>query len=355
MLSKLGVSGAQMQKAFKALPKAMTFTVPAGAAPLIAKIPGVTYITPDRPMQKKLDLTRATTGASLAFQSGFTGQGIGVAVIDSGVSNHPDLAGRVVYREDFVGTGAKDFYGHGTHVAGIVAGSGASSSGQHRGIAPGANIIDLRVLDANRAGMESSVIAAIDRGKSTVALAVMRLVEVRGGRIRGRILFDGRDLMALDHAGLRRIRGREIGLVLQSPVTALNPALKLETQLREIWRAHSAEPWREARESVVDLLARMGLPAAGAEFLRRHPRELSVGQAQRVAIAMAVMHHPQLLIADEPTSALDPESRGGILDLFESLNRDLNISILYVSHDIPSVDHLCHRVIELTPAPVSVF
>jgi ABC-type glutathione transport system ATPase component len=203
-------------------------------------------------------------------------------------------------------------------------------------------------------GEIAGLVGASGAGKSTIALAVMRLVELRGGRVRGRILFDGRDLMALDHAALRRIRGREIGLVLQSPVTALNPALKLETQLREIWHAHSAEPWREARASIVDLLARMGLPA-GAEFLRRYPRELSVGQAQRVAIAMAVMHRPQLLIADEPTSALDPESRAGILDLFESLNRDFNISILYVSHDIPSVDHLCHRVIELTPAPVSVF
>ena len=204
-------------------------------------------------------------------------------------------------------------------------------------------------------GEIAGLIGASGAGKSTIALAVMRLVELRGGRIRGRILFDGRDLMTLDHAALRRIRGREIGLVLQSPVTALNPALKLETQLREIWRAHSAEPWREARASIVDLLERMGLPASVPEFLRRHPRELSVGQAQRVAIAMAVMHRPQLLIADEPTSALDPESRAGILDLFESLNRDLNISILYVSHDTPSVDHLCHRVIELTPAPVSVF
>jgi ABC-type glutathione transport system ATPase component len=204
-------------------------------------------------------------------------------------------------------------------------------------------------------GEIAGLIGASGAGKSTIALAVMRLVELRGGRVRGRILFDGRDLMTLDHAALRRIRGREIGLVLQSPVTALNPALKLETQLREIWRAHSAEPWREARTSIVDLLERMGLPASVPEFLRRHPRELSVGQAQRVAIAMAVMHRPKLLIADEPTSALDPESRAGILDFFESLNRDLNISILYVSHDIPSVDHLCHRVIELTPAPVSVF
>jgi ABC-type glutathione transport system ATPase component len=201
-------------------------------------------------------------------------------------------------------------------------------------------------------GEIAGLIGASGAGKSTIALAIMRLVELRGGRVRGRILFDGRDLLSLGHAALRRIRGREIGLVLQSPVTALNPALKLETQFREVWRAHSPEPWREARSSIIDLLARMGLPATGPEFLRRHPRELSVGQAQRVAIAMAVMHRPQLLIADEPTSALDPDSRAGILDLFEFLNRDLNVSILYVSHDIPSVDRLCHRIIHLTPTPL---
>ena len=201
-------------------------------------------------------------------------------------------------------------------------------------------------------GEIAGLIGASGAGKSTIALAIMRLVELRGGRVRGRILFDGRDLMTLDQAALRRIRGRKIGLVLQSPVTALNPALKLETQLREVWRAHSSQPWREARATIVDILARMGLPAACPEFLRRHPRELSVGQAQRVAIAMAVMHRPQLLIADEPTSALDPGSRAGILDLFESLNRDLHVSILYVSHDIPSVDRLCHRIVELTPAPI---
>jgi ABC-type dipeptide/oligopeptide/nickel transport system ATPase component len=90
----------------------------------------------------------------------------------------------------------------------------------------------------------------------------------------------------------------------------------------------------------------MGLPA-DHEFVRRYPRQLSVGQAQRVAIAMAVIHRPKLLIADEPTSALDPESRAGILDLFEQLNAELGVSILYVSHDIASVKRLCHTVTAL--------
>jgi ABC-type glutathione transport system ATPase component len=192
-------------------------------------------------------------------------------------------------------------------------------------------------------GEIAGLIGASGSGKSTLALAVMRLLELRGGRIRGSIRFDGRELMACGAGELRRIRGQEIGLVLQSPMSSLNPALRIETQLREVWRAHSNAPWGHAKDEVAELLAHMGLPT-GPEFIRRYPRQLSVGQAQRVAIAMAVMHRPKLLIADEATSALDPEARGGILDLFERLNRELHVSILYVSHDLASVERLCHTV-----------
>jgi ABC-type glutathione transport system ATPase component len=180
-------------------------------------------------------------------------------------------------------------------------------------------------------------------GKSTIALAVPRLLELRGGKIRGRIHFCGRDLMACDARALRQIRGREIGFVPQSPMSALNPALRIETHLREAWRAHRAERWANAKEPTRDLLNRMGLPADDA-FLRRTPRQLSVGQAQRVVIAMAVMHRPKLLIADEATSALDPASQDEILALFGMLNRELRMAILYVSHDLASVARLCHTV-----------
>jgi len=189
-------------------------------------------------------------------------------------------------------------------------------------------------------GEVAGLVGESGSGKSTLALALLRLVELRGGRVRGSILFDGRDLLQSSPGEMRRIRGREMALVFQSPMSALNPALRIETQLREVWRAHSAEAWSGARPRVQELMVRIGLPA-GASFLRRYPRQLSVGQAQRVAIAMAVMHRPKLLIADEPTSSLDPASRGGILDLFERLNRELGLSILYISHDLPSVARLC--------------
>jgi len=203
------------------------------------------------------------------------------------------------------------------------------------------------VLDGVRFSMQPGEILGLigesGSGKSTIALAVLRLLELRGGQVRGSICFCGRELMSAGARELRRVRGREIAVVLQSPVAALNPALRIETQLREAWRAHRGEPWRTGREHARRLLIRMGL-AGDERFLRRYPRQLSVGQAQRVVIAMAVMHGPKLLIADEPTSALDPESASEILDLFRGLNREFGTAILYISHDLRSVDALCHRV-----------
>jgi ABC-type glutathione transport system ATPase component len=208
-----------------------------------------------------------------------------------------------------------------------------------------------------RRGEAAGLIGASGSGKSTVALALLRLLELRGGRTRGSIRFEGRELLRAGARELRRLRGSEISLVWQSPMSALNPALRIETQLREVWRAHAAQRWSAARPAVEHLLERMDLPPA-RELLRRYPRQLSVGQAQRVAIAMAVMHGPKLLIADEATSALDPASRAGILGLLARLNRERGIAILYISHDLASVAQLCEtagvmdagRLIEWGPA-----
>ena len=180
-------------------------------------------------------------------------------------------------------------------------------------------------------------------GKSTIALAIPRLIEMRGGRVRGEIRFEGADLMRLKSREMRRLRGHRISLVLQSPTGALNPALRLESHFREAWRVHSPMPWREARSTIRTLLARLGLPADD-EFLSRYPGQVSVGQAQRVVIAMAVMHRPALIIADEPTSALDPASRREILNLFRSLRDESDAAILYISHDLASIEELCDRV-----------
>src|SRR5262249_9350408 len=132
-------------------------------------------------------------------------------------------------------------------------------------------------------------------------------------------------------------------LVLQSPMAALNPALRIETQLREVWRAHRREPWKDGKDWARELLSRMGLPSDDP-FFRRFPRQLSVGQAQRVVITMAVLHRPKLLIADEPTSALDPQTGSEIVELFRLLNREFGTAILYISHDLGTVARLCHSV-----------
>lgn len=180
-------------------------------------------------------------------------------------------------------------------------------------------------------------------GKSTLALAILRLLGLRGGAAKGEIRFQGRNLLGLTEGEMRRLRGREIGLVLQSPVSSLNPALRIGAQMSEAWKVHSNGSRDQWKGYLRDLLESVSLPAEES-FLRRYPRELSVGQAQRVLIAMAVLHRPALLIADEPTSALDVITQSEILELFGRLNRELRMAILYISHDLLSVASLCHRM-----------
>jgi ABC-type dipeptide/oligopeptide/nickel transport system ATPase component len=205
--------------------------------------------------------------------------------------------------------------------------------------------VDLRV----RRGEIVALVGQSGSGKSTLALALLRLLDLRGARVRGRILFGGRDLMHYRESQMRRVRGREIGLVLQSTVSSLNPSLPVGMHLREAWLAHSdrsesrAVHHRRWRERLSRALSDACLPAEEG-FLRLYPSELSVGLAQRVLIAMAVLHHPPLVIADEPTSALDVITQAEILGLFADLNRRLGTAILFISHDLLSVASLCHRV-----------
>jgi ABC-type dipeptide/oligopeptide/nickel transport system ATPase component len=180
-------------------------------------------------------------------------------------------------------------------------------------------------------------------GKSTLALAILKLLHLRNAEAQGAMRFGGRDLMILKEREMRALRGREIGLVLQSPMSALNPALRIGTQLAEAWQIHRPGGRQERQQALREILDDVSLPS-DPDFLRRFPSQLSVGQAQRVLIAMAVMHHPPLLIADEPTSALDVITQAEILRLFASLSRKFGMSILYISHDLLSVATISRRI-----------
>jgi len=180
-------------------------------------------------------------------------------------------------------------------------------------------------------------------GKSTLALAILKLLHLKNAKAEGSILFNGRDLMLTKERSMRSLRGRDIALVLQSPMSSLNPALRIGTQLQEAWKVHQPYDHDMWASVLAETLASVSLPS-DASFLRRYPSQLSVGQAQRVLIAMAVMHRPALLVADEPTSALDIITQSEILQLFSELSRKLGMSILFISHDLLSVATISHRV-----------
>src|SRR6185369_16600120 len=180
-------------------------------------------------------------------------------------------------------------------------------------------------------------------GKSSLALAILGLLNLKGGKALGSIRWNERELLTLKEKEWRKLRGKEIAFVPQSPMSSLNPALRLGTQLEEAWKLHGQGGRDMMEEAVGRSLLDVSLPAT-EEFLRRYPAEVSVGQAQRVLIAMAILHRPALLIADEPTSALDVITQAEILQLFRKLNRELGMGILFISHDLLSVANICDRI-----------
>ncbi len=180
-------------------------------------------------------------------------------------------------------------------------------------------------------------------GKSTVGLSILNLVSRPAGRIvSGEVLLNGRDLVPMDESELRRIRGREISMILQDPSSSLNPVLKVGVQVAEAVEVHRSERGRSLRAVVVQVLKRMQIPSAETR-VDDYPHEFSGGMRQRVMAAIAVSCEPQLIIADEPTTALDVTIQAQFLELMKSL-RDSGVGILYVTHDLGVVAELCDRV-----------
>ena len=180
-------------------------------------------------------------------------------------------------------------------------------------------------------------------GKSTLVLSLMGLLPWRGGSARGEVMLEGENLLTMPEKKLREVRGRRVGLVPQSPLSALNGAVTLKTHFEEAWRAHSKAGREALSRRIEGLMEAVQLPSDG-ELLLRRPAQISVGQAQRVLIALALLHEPAVLIADEPTSALDPVTQVQVVDLLKRLNRSLGTTMLYISHDLLSVVRLCDRV-----------
>jgi oligopeptide/dipeptide ABC transporter ATP-binding protein len=181
-------------------------------------------------------------------------------------------------------------------------------------------------------------------GKTVTALSITRLLPEPPARVEGgRILFEGRDLLALDAAGLRRIRGGRIGMIFQEPMTSLNPVFTVGDQIAEAVLLHRAVGRAEARRRASALLDLVGIPSP-AQALDRYPHQMSGGQRQRVMIAIALACEPRLLIADEPTTALDVTVQAQILDLIDRLRRDLGMAVLLITHDLGVVAEYCDRV-----------
>ncbi|MFP3952460.1 MAG: ABC transporter ATP-binding protein [Candidatus Bathyarchaeia archaeon] len=181
-------------------------------------------------------------------------------------------------------------------------------------------------------------------GKSTVALSIMRLIPHPGEIVDGEILLNGKDLFSMSEEEIRRIRGGEIAMIFQDPMSSLNPVYSIGDQVAEAVRWHQKiKDNRELRERVEIVLHKVGIPDADKRF-NEFPHEFSGGMRQRVMIAMALSCNPQILIADEPTTSLDVTIQAQILDLMKDLQEEFNSSILLITHDLGVVAELSDKV-----------
>ncbi len=192
-----------------------------------------------------------------------------------------------------------------------------------------------------RAGETVALVGESGCGKSVTALAVMRLMT---GRVAaGSIHFEGQDLARLADRDMRRVRGAQIGMIFQEPMTSLNPVFKIGRQIEEVLVLHQKLSAAAARTQALDLLSRVGIPSP-AQRAEQYPHELSGGMKQRVMIAIAIACKPKLLIADEPTTALDVTIQAQIMALLKSLKDELNMAVLLITHDLGVVAHFAQRV-----------
>ena len=182
-------------------------------------------------------------------------------------------------------------------------------------------------------------------GKSVSVLSLMRLIDIPPGEITsGQILYNGADLLKVPTSQMRRVRGRQIGMIFQDPMTSLNPVLTIGRQITEVLALHMSMNRQQAQERAAELLTMVGIPRA-AERLGDYPHQFSGGMRQRVMIAMALACVPQILIADEPTTALDVTIQAQIVELVKRLRDELGMAVMWITHDLGVVARIAHRVL----------
>lgn len=194
-------------------------------------------------------------------------------------------------------------------------------------------------------GETLAVVGESGSGKSVTSLSIMRLIPMPPGRIAGgEILFKGQDLVKKSEREMRKIRGNDISMIFQEPMTSLNPVYTVGDQIAEAIVLHQGKTQKQAMKMAAEMLELVGIPEP-AKRVKNYPHQMSGGMRQRVMIAMALSCGPQLLIADEPTTALDVTIQAQILDLMRKLQNEIGMSILFITHDLGVVAELADRVV----------
>ena len=197
-----------------------------------------------------------------------------------------------------------------------------------------------------RAGERVGIVGESGCGKTVTGLSILGLLPPRSSRIVGEIHFEGRDLLKLPIRDMRKVRGRQISMIFQEPMSALDPVFTIGHQISETLRAHRGIGKKEARERAVEALAQVGIPLPGRR-VDEYPHQLSGGMRQRAMIAIALICEPKLLIADEPTTALDVTIQAQIIDLLFDLSSRTGTALLFITHDLGVIAETCTRMLTM--------